>query len=212
MKILAVCTGKIKTYSWNEKEFSTAIVKSQQSSVVAVYLNGLEGDEQANLKAHGGRDKAIYAFSMDSLEFWQRELRMRQIQFGQFGENLSVDHLDEKNIFVGDTFEVGTCIIQAVQAREPCFKQEVVFNQPLIEKFKSHGRCGVYFRVLQEGQIKAGDSLKLIRSETVKASISELFEIYKNQGQVDSKRAAELAAIPSMNEKWRTKLSASLTK
>jgi MOSC domain-containing protein YiiM len=211
MKVLAVCTGKIKTYQWNKKEIQSAIQKKPQTGPISVHLNGLLGDEQANRAAHGGLDKAIYAFSADCLSFWTQELRLPQITFGQFGENLAIDHLDESKIFVGDTFEVGTCVLQVVQPREPCFKQEMVFNQKLIETFNNYGRCGIYFRVLKEGIIQTNDDFKLIKNETLKASIREIFEIYKDKSTLSKARALELSSIPSMNEKWRAKCEAIAT-
>jgi MOSC domain-containing protein YiiM len=207
MKLMAVCTGTIKTYNWNGTEVTSAISKQPTNIPVLVQSHGLMGDQQANLKAHGGKDKAVYAFSVDTFPFWQENLNRECIHFGEFGENLSVDSLDEKNIYVGDTFSLGSCILQAVQPRTPCFKQEIIFKQPVIEKFNAYNRCGVYFRVLQEGQTQTGDSFKLIKSENIKASIYELFQIYKNKGQVEKSRAQELASITSMNEKWRMKFA-----
>jgi MOSC domain-containing protein YiiM len=207
MKIIAVCTGKIRTYKWNEKDVATAILKQPIDTPVTVKSQGLVGDEQADLKVHGGQDKAVYAYSADTFEFWQETLNRKTIQFGEFGENLSIDHLDEKSIFVGDTFAIGSCILQAVQPRQPCYKLDIIFKHPMVEKFNQHNRCGIYFRVLQEGIIQRGDSFKLIGSEEVKASIEELFQIYKNKGQVEKLRAQELASIPSMNEKWRSKFA-----
>lgn len=210
MKLVAVCTGIPKTYQWNNKEVKSAILKRPLNGKIEVKFNGLTGDQQVNLEAHGGRDKAVYAFSTDTFAYWQESLKVEKINYGDFGENLSVDNLDENKIYVGDTFTLGTCILQAVQPRIPCFKQEIIFNQPVIEKFNAFNRCGVYFRVLQEGQIQVGDTFKLIKSENIKASIIELFEIYKNKGQVEKTRAQELAAIPSMNEKWKNRFRNSL--
>jgi MOSC domain-containing protein YiiM len=207
MKLVAVCTGSPKTYQWNNKEVTSAILKRPVEGIIEVKFNGLSGDQQVNLDAHGGPDKAVYAFSTSTFSYWQETLKLEKINFGDFGENLSVDNLDEDKIYVGDTFTLGTCILQAVQPRIPCFKQEIIFNQPVIAKFNAYNRCGVYFRVLQEGQIQVGDTFKLIKSENVKASIIELFEIYKNKGQVEKTRAQELAAIPSMNEKWKNKFA-----
>lgn len=207
MKLVAVCTGTPKIYNWKLKDVTSAILKRPTEGPTMVKFHGLIGDHQADSKAHGGQDKAVYAFSVDTFPFWQESLQKDAIQFGDFGENLSLDELDEKNIYVGDTFSVGTCILQAVQPRTPCFKQEIIFNQPVIEKFNAYNRCGVYFRVLQEGYLEKGDSFKLLRSENIKASIYELFQYYKNKQTLDKSRAQELASIPSMNEKWRMKFT-----
>jgi MOSC domain-containing protein YiiM len=205
MELVAVCTGKIKSYIWNNKEVTSAILKKPTEGPIMVKIHGLEGDDQADQKAHGGLDKAIYALSAATIPYWKETLQRDAINYGEFGENLSLTDLDEKHIYVGDTFSAGSCILQAVQPRTPCYKLELIFNQPIIEKFNSYNRCGVYFRVIQEGLIQKGDRLNLIKSEKIKASIYELYQIYKNKGQVEKSRALELASIESMNEKWKTK-------
>jgi MOSC domain-containing protein YiiM len=207
MKLNAVCTGKIKSYSWNDKVMASGILKLPIEGKVMVKTHGLVGDEQADLKHHGGYDKAVYGFSVDTYPFWQETLKRDAIQFGEFGENLSIDELDEKKIFVGDTFTVGGCILQAVQPRKPCYKQEIIFKQHLIEKFYEHNRCGVYFRVIQEGYIEEGGTFTLINSEKIKVSIYELFQVYKNKGHIEKSRARELASINSMSSDWKNKFA-----
>lgn len=206
MKILAVSVGQPITIQWKNKDISTSIFKSPVSAPVSVKKLNIDGDRQADLNVHGGLDKAVYAYSHDTYSWWQKELQVENLPFGSFGENLTIDQLDEKMIFVGDLFEVGTCQLQAVQPRIPCYKLEIKFkNQNVIQKFNEHHRCGVYFRVIKEGVIQAGDSLKLIDAEKIKVSISELFQFTKDKGSTTKTRAAEIAQIKSLNEKWKNK-------
>lgn len=206
MKLLAISIGRPKKVQWQNKEILTSIYKSPVHGSVTVKKENIEGDRQADLNVHGGFDKAVYAYSYDTYPWWQKELGLDIMPFGSFGENLTFDELDETQIFVGDIFEIGTCQLEAVQPRVPCFKLGIKFdNQKIIQTFNDFHRSGVYFRVKKEGIIQAGDSLKLIGYEPIKASISELFQFIKDKGVTSKKRALELAKIQSLNIKWRNK-------
>lgn len=206
MKILAMSVGLPKEIEWQNKTILTSIYKSPVSGPVEVRKENIQGDRQADLNVHGGLDKAVYAFSHDTYPWWQQTLGVSSLPFGSFGENLTIDRLDETQIFVGDVFEIGTCQLEAVQPRLPCFKLGIKFgDQKIIQTFNDYNRCGVYFRVKKEGMIQAGDALRLIASESIKASIDELFQFVKNRGVTTKTRAIELAKIPSMNMKWRNK-------
>jgi MOSC domain-containing protein YiiM len=206
MKILAVSVGQPTAMRWQGKTVFTSIFKSPISGAARVGKENVEGDRQADLSVHGGFDKAVYAYSHDAYEWWKSELKLDSLPFGAFGENLTIDHLDETQVFAGDVFEVGSCQLEAVQPRVPCFKLGIKFgDQNIIPKFYEFGRCGVYFRVKKEGVIQAGDALKLIGSEKIKAPMSELFQFIKDKGVTSKVRAAELAQIQSLNEKWKNK-------
>lgn len=208
MKLLSISVGKPKSVIWNKKEVLTSIFKSPIEGLAEVTFLNIVGDKQADLTVHGGADKAIYAFSFDTYDFWQKNLNVAKLPYGSFGENLTIDLMDEKNIFVGDIFQLGSCELQVVQPRFPCFKLGIKFkDMKVIDTFNQQHRPGVYFRVLKEGQIKAGDSLKLISSEKIKASISELYQFWKDKGVTTKERASELTQIKSMNQKWIDKFN-----
>ncbi len=206
MKILAMSVGLPKEIEWQNKTILTSIYKSPVSGPVEVRKENIQGDRQADLNVHGGLDKAVYAFSHDTYPWWQQTLGVSSLPFGSFGEKLTIDRVEETQRFVGDGFEMGTCQLEAVQPRLPCFKLGIKFgDQKIIQTFNDYNRCGVYFRVKKEGMIQAGDALRLIASESIKASIDELFQFVKNRGVTTKTRAIELAKIPSMNMKWRNK-------
>lgn len=208
MKLLSVSIGKPKSVIWNKKEVLTSIFKTPiQGEVQVSYLN-IEGDKQADLTVHGGVDKAVYAYSYDTYDFWKKALKVQELEYGSMGENLTVDLMDEKNIFVGDIFQLGTCELQVVQPRFPCFKLGIKFDDmKILETFNELHRPGVYFRVVKEGKIKAGDSFKLISSEKIKASIHELYQFWKDKNVTTKERAIELTQIKSMNPKWIEKFN-----
>jgi MOSC domain-containing protein YiiM len=206
LKLLAISVGQPQLVKWQSKEVLTSIYKSPISGPVMVRRENIDGDRQADLTVHGGIDKAIYAYSYDTYPWWQKKLGIDRLEFGALGENLTFDTLDEDQIFVGDVFKLGACELEAVQPRQPCFKLGIKFgDMKIVQTFNDFHRSGVYFRVKKEGTIQAGDSLQLIGSEKIKASISELYQFVKDKGITTKTRAAELAQIQSMNSKWRDK-------
>ncbi|MEK6578385.1 MAG: MOSC domain-containing protein [Bdellovibrionota bacterium] len=166
----------------------------------------IEGDRQADLSVHGGEDKAVYAYSFDTYPKWKEILGLNSLEYGAMGENLTLDHLDETQVCVGDVFELGTCQLEAVQPRFPCFKLALKYNDPsIVQAFNRFLRSGVYFRVRKEGKIETGNELKLTQSEEIKVSIHELFRFYLDHRTVSSERAAEIARVPSLNGYWKEK-------
>jgi MOSC domain-containing protein YiiM len=206
MKLLAISVGQPKVVPWQGKEVRTGIFKAPVSHAVRVGKTSLEGDGQADLTVHGGFDKAVYAYSHDAYPWWKKQLGLSELPYGSFGENLTIDRLDEAQVFVGDRFEVGSCVLEAVQPRMPCFKLGIKFGDPrIIQTFYDFRRPGVYFRVLREGTIEAGDELRKVGSEKIPASITELFQFIKDKGVTTPERARELAQIASLNDKWKAK-------
>ena len=207
MKLLAVSVGQPRAVDFKDKQVMTSIFKAPVQGPVEVHSENIVGDRQSDLRVHGGIDKAVYGYSYDTYPWWQKTLGIDPLPFGAMGENLTFESLDEKNIFVGDVFQLGSCHLEAVQPRFPCFKLGILYNdQSIIQTFNDYRRPGVYFRVKKEGIIQAGDALKLIHSESIKASIDELFAFTMIKGSMSKSRAAEIAQVPSMNESFRKKL------
>lgn len=206
MKLLAICLGQPRTIQWKDRSIQTSIFKTAVDGVHNVGKENIEGDRQADLRVHGGIDKAIYAYSYETYSWWKDELGLETLPYGAMGENLVFDSLNEKQIYVGDIFSIGSCQLQAVQPRLPCYKLEAMYDRDdLIDVFFEFGRSGVYFRVIKEGQIKANDELRLLSSEAQKASIHDLFDYVKTGGQISKTLASEWVKIPSMTEFWRKK-------
>lgn len=209
MKIVSIQVGRIRTVPFKGKDVTTGIFKLPVKGPVRVETLRLEGDEQADLKVHGGADKAVYAYSLDTLPWWRQKRPNDVFDYGSFGENLSIDQINEDQVFIGDVFEVGTALLQVSEPRFPCFKLGIKFNdQEILKQFMELGRSGVYFRVLREGEIDVGQNLKLISQEKVLAPISEFFEF--TQKKPTKKRVEELLQVQGLTVKWRAKLEALL--
>jgi MOSC domain-containing protein YiiM len=203
MKILSIQVGEPRKIVYAGKEITTAIFKSQVSGPVKLSRLNLAGDRQADLTVHGGTDKAVYAFGKDAYSWWETH-RPAVYGAGAFGENLTIDQLLEDKVCVGDTYEVGDALIQVTQPRLPCYKLEAMYADPSILKtFMKSKRPGIYFRVLREGTLDSGQSLKLVDQEPVRLSVSELFLFSQKKPTRD--RAREILSINSLNENWRRK-------
>jgi MOSC domain-containing protein YiiM len=198
MKIDSIQVGMPRTIEYRGRQVNTGIFKSGVSGPVHAGKLGLAGDGQADLTVHGGADKAVYAYSLDALAWWRSERPKDEFGGGSFGENLSMDELDEKEICVGDTFEVGTAVLQASQPRFPCSKLSVKFNDvSILKQFNSYARMGVYFRVLQEGLLGVGDSLKLVGRDAVLCPIAKLFSLYLAPS-LETEQVEELLKIKAL--------------
>lgn len=161
--IQAVCVGKSEPFIRTGRY--SAISKSSVRNEIAVYYEGLEGDEQADLHVHGGVDKAIHIYPFEHYTEWKDELRgptTRFMNHGSFGENLSTLGLTEKNICLGDVLSIGSVKLEVNQTRQPCWKVNEKFGIPdLANLMQKTMRTGFYCRVLQPGLLASGHSIEL---------------------------------------------------
>jgi MOSC domain-containing protein YiiM len=177
MKIVSIQVGQPQIITYRGKSITTAIFKDPVPGPRMLRTCNLDGDRQADLTVHGGRDKALYAYGMDTHAWWTKQRPQDAFVFGSFGENLSMDILDEREIYIEDTYELGEAIVQVTQPRYPCYKLSAKFQDPSILKDFVHShRPGVYFRVLREGMIDVGDSLKLVDRLADQKSVRDAFD------------------------------------
>jgi MOSC domain-containing protein YiiM len=206
VKILSIQIGQPKTFDYGDKQITTGIFKFPVSGPVMLRRLNLEGDGQADLRVHGGVDKALYAYPNDVYSIWKKMRPDDSFDFGAMGENLSVSTLPEDQIYVGDTYQLGEALVQAVQPRFPCFKLSLKFEDPKILKdFMEINRPGVYFRVLQEGRLALGDEFILKDRENFQVSIQELFSLL-DQDEVDRDKIERIIGLKSLNPEWRARL------
>ncbi|WP_216086350.1 MOSC domain-containing protein [Marinomonas posidonica] len=171
--------SKIKQVTYKGQSISTGIFKEPIKGKFTVNKENIEGDEQADLENHGGPHKAVYAFSYDYYDYWRTELEDSSLKIGIFGENLTVTSLNESNIYIGDRFQLGGCILEVSQPRMPCYKLGIALNNPKAPKRFIESYCtGVYFRVIQEGDIEVGNQLIRIYQQPDAISIKTLFQAY----------------------------------
>lgn len=152
----------------------TGIYKTPVAGPVIVRMLNLDGDEQADLTVHGGVHKAVYLYPAEHYEAWRAELD-RDLDYGHFGENLTVTGLLEEQVHIGDQLAIGSVLLEVTQPRVPCFKLGIKMNdQRFLRRFLESGRSGFYCRVLREGSVEAGQNVELTGTDPSAPTIAEV--------------------------------------
>jgi len=208
MKIISINTSVLKEVAYQGKTILTGIFKIPTGHEAMVKKLNIINDQQGDLENHGGLHKAVYAFSQHHYPYWRNVLNSQELSPGAFGENLTVSHLDEADIQLGDQYQVGQCVLEVSQPRVPCFKLGLALNNKQAPKlFTQHFLTGVYFRVITEGSIQIGDELELIKRLPNSVSVHDLFKAKFDksfEGAQDIiKKASPLDCI---SPEWRQKV------
>ena len=210
MKVLSINISEPKKIIFNGKELITSIYKKPTEGSIEVTDVGLVGDRQADMKVHGGYDKAVYAYSYKHYQTWSKEMNQEYDEFGLVGENLTIDDFNEREIYIGDELMIGDCVFQISQPRIPCYKIGIKMNsRDFPKKFSQSGLLGSYMRVLETGKISKNDDVKHIRKESNSLSIYEVSEIlFKDVGNIDKmKHALDLKYLTEeIKERFRERL------
>lgn len=214
MKVRSVNISLPKQVQYKDKTVSTGIFKQAVSSRVAINELNLAGDEQVDLKNHGGEHKAVYGFASDHYPFWQQQLELDVLPYGRFGENLTIDGLDETLLCIGDQVQVGQSLLEITQPRVPCFKLGMAFELDAMPRlFVDNAATGIYFRVIETGSVAEGDVVKRIAAHAEQLSVKQLFRAYFDKTMfVDEKRLILQRAlkIEALSTEWRQKLETRL--
>jgi MOSC domain-containing protein YiiM len=198
--ICAISVGKVKTIHSGKENSSQEILSAIHKLPISILDNpqsvhlrhlGVDGDEQANLKVHGGIDKAVYAYPSEHYAFWKecllKENRMssqQELVFGSFGENLTTAGLLETEVFIGDIWQIGSTTLQVTQFREPCFKFNIKMNYSgAAKKMAQTGYSGWYLSVLKPGMIKAGDQIQVTPGKRLLSIAAQSQVFYQRSGQ-----------------------------
>jgi MOSC domain-containing protein YiiM len=163
MELISINVAIPKTIAINGNQVSTGIYKKPVHEATWLGKLTLDGDDQADKKVHGGPDQAAYCYPLAHYTHWQDWLSVSALPYGTFGENFTITGLNEDNICIGDTLQIGEAIVQVTMPRIPCFKLAHKLGDPkIIKAFLHSGRSGFYLRVLNEGFVKAGDGISII--------------------------------------------------
>lgn len=196
----------------NSKEVKTGIFKIPTNEPVVIEKLNIIGDEQADLVNHGGVDKAVYAFSHNHYEYWKQILENDDLAVGAFGENFTISDLDEANIHIGDHIRIGTALLEVSQPRVPCFKLAIALNNKnSLKLFTQHYCTGVYFRVLEQGVAKTGDSVVIEKKASHDISVKKLFQAFFDKKYVGYEDILlEALTLPELAVEWQEKLKKKL--
>ncbi|MCW5517395.1 MOSC domain-containing protein [Muriicola sp. Z0-33] len=199
MKVIAANIGKPTVIQWKGKEEITGIFKYPVTKAIELGTEVVANDTVANRAVHGGEYKACYLFSADEYTYWKNLYPDLSWDWGMFGENLSVQDLDEASIRIGNVYKVGSALVQISQPREPCYKLGVRFgSQGIIQQFIDRGYPGTYVRILQKGNVKAGDHLELIEEADNPLTIQQFYQLLfsREKDKQHLKLAIENTALP----------------
>jgi MOSC domain-containing protein YiiM len=209
MRLVSVNVGLPRAVLFQGERVETSIFKSPLSGPVAVRRLNLDGDRQADLTVHGGVDKAVYAYPLEHYAYWREELPELDFPWGAFGENLTVEGLLESELSIGDRLRIGSAEFQVTQPRMPCFKLAIRFGRAdMVKRFMLSRRSGFYLSVVSEGEVTAGDELRVIAREADSLSVADIAALYATKGSADLlTRASELQALPhGLREHFRRRL------
>ena len=179
MKLISLNIGLPRQVNFKGEVVNTGIFKEPIQRRVKLRKLNLDGDKQADLTVHGGIDKAVYSYAKEHYEFWRQDLQDMSLPWGMFGENFTTEGLFEESVNIGDTLQIGTARVIATQPRMPCYKLGVKFERmDIIKRFLASGLTGIYFKVLQEGEVGAGDEIKLINRDQNNVTVRDIVRLY----------------------------------
>jgi MOSC domain-containing protein YiiM len=204
--VLAVLVGQpSELRDGNGHSVQSAINKSVVNHAIYLTETNFEGDRQADTKNHGGKDKAVLAYSYDHYPFWEKRLG-KFFEFGAFGENLTLAGLSEANIHIGDQFQLDEAVIQVSQPRQPCFKLAFKHGFKAMPLWvEETGRSGIYFRVLKEGEVSPRPRLRLLEKGKGTLSLQEINAILFSKPP-DFKKWQEVADQEGLASRLRSSL------
>ncbi|MFO0689344.1 MAG: MOSC domain-containing protein [Myxococcota bacterium] len=204
--LIAVSVGKPREVLWQGKPLVTGIFKSPVEGRVAVGPLGLEGDGQADLTVHGGVDKAVYAYDAHGTAYWRSQLGRPELGPGCFGENLTWTGLPEGQVFIGDRFRIGSACFEVSQPRQPCIKLAKRFEDAGFPKrFLESRRVGCYLRVIEPGDVGAGDPIERVAHDPASLDVASLVALFvaRTPNEAELERAVGLTALA---DAWRIPL------
>jgi len=198
-RVLSVNVGTVREFEYNGRTARSAIWKTPAVGRTAARGVNLAGDEQADRGAHGGPDKALYAYSIEDARWFEKEIG-RALTNGEFGENLTTEGIDVNDALIGEHWEIGTTVLEVSEPRVPCWRLGVRMNDNLfVRRFTEALRPGSYLRIIVEGDVGTGDEIRLVEKPKTDLTVRDVFRIYTR----DRHEAERLLAVPQMSDAWK---------
>lgn len=200
MKIISLNVGLPRTVRSHDGDVITGIFKSPVPGPIMLRRLNLDGDRQADLTVHGGRDKAAYAYASEHYVFWSKEFPEMDLPWGMFGENFTTEGLKEDYACIGDHFRIGEALVAVTQPRLPCFKLAIRFGRDdIIKRFLASGRSGIYFSVLEQGLVDTGDNIERVHEDENRITVADINRafVHPRENVPLLQRAAKLEKLPS---------------
>jgi len=198
-EVLSVNVGRPREFDYNGRPARSSIWKSPVSGCVKARGVNLEGDEQADRRAHGGPDKAIYAYAFEDAEWWTARLG-RALRFGEFGENLTTRGIEVNDALIGERWQIGTTVLEVSEPRVPCWRLGVRMNdEKFLRIFTEALRPGTYLRIIVEGELATGNQIKVVHRPLHDLTVRDVFRIYTR----DRGEAGRMLGVHQVSESWR---------
>ena len=209
-RLVSVNVGLPREHSWKARTVRTGIWKDPTSGRRMVRRLNIDGDGQGDLGGHGGEQRAVLVYQVESYRYWERELGRSGLSFGQFGENFTVEGLADDEVCIGDRYRIGTALFEVTQPRVTCYRVGIRMDEPrMASLLVSHGRPGFYLRVLQEGEVGAGDEVEKVLEGPERMTVAQVNALLYLPGhrREDVRRALR---IPALSPGWKVSFGALL--
>src|SRR5580704_7352595 len=207
-RIVSLNVGLPRDITWRGKTVHTGIWKSSIHRRAIVRRLNLDGDGQGDLGGHGGPNRAVMVYQMDSYRYWERELGCNNFSYGQFGENFTVEGLPDAEVCIGDRYRIGSALFEISQPRVTCYRVGIRMNDPQMPaKLVAHHRPGFYFRVLEEGDVGAGDEITKVADGPEAVTVADIDALLylPNPSRELLQRSLR---VPALSQGWKTSLKA----
>ena len=206
-KLISIQVGIPRTVQIDGEEITTGIFKTPIEKRIPLHWLDLEGDQQADLTVHGGRDKAVYVYPSEHYPYWKKQLPGVNLPWGAFGENFTTSGLVEDTVCLGDRFTIGTAEVVVTQPRLPCFKLNLKFDRAdMAKRFLASRRSGFYLRVLREGEVGPGDEIVRTHQDENRVSISDALRIYLHEAS-SNELVHRALQVEYLSPSWREKFA-----
>ena len=210
-KLVSVNVGLPREIAWRGRTVFTGIWKEPVDGPRSVRRLNVEGDGQGDLNGHGGEQRAVYVYQLDSYRYWQREMQRDDFTFGQFGENFTVDGLGDDEVCVGDRYRIGSALFEVTQPRVTCYRVGIRMDEPrMAALLVAHGRPGFYFRVFEEGEVRAGDDVVKVASGPEAMTVADINALLYLAGHHDVDQLRRALRIPALSPGWQASIQALL--
>ncbi len=202
-RLVSVNVGRPRDVQWEGRTVRTAVWKNPVTGPVMVRHGNVDGDDQADKIGHGGEHRAVFVYQLDSYRYWAEYLRRDDFEYGQFGENFTVDGLSDDEVCIGDRYRVGEAIFEVTQPRVTCFRIGIRMNEPdMPSLLVAHHRPGFYFRVLTEGRVQSGQVVERLAVGPEQVSVADLDALlYLPRKSTQTLQRA--LRIPALSTGWR---------
>ena len=207
-RLLSINVGLPHDVPWRGEKVHTAIWKQPVHGRIAVRRLNVEGDGQGDLAGHGGEHRAVMVYQMDAYRYWEAQLGRKDFSFGQFGENFTVEGLPDNEVCVGDRYRIGSALFEVTQPRVTCYRVGIRMAEPAMAALLvSHHRPGFYFRVLEEGEVGAGDEITKVADGPERVTVADIDALLYLPSPSQEQLERSLR-VPALSEGWKASLKA----